>query len=99
MKIDDKMIDRISRLACLEFENDEKEQIRKDLERIITFMKKLQKLETENVEPLVYLSESQKHLRTDEPVQSISHDEALLNAPQTDGNFFLVPKVIDKKIK
>ncbi len=96
MKIDDKMIDKIAKLAYLEFEKDEKEQIRKDLERIITFVDKLKELHTENVEPLVYLSDTAKNLRSDEPSVSITHEDALLNAPQTDGKFFLVPKIIDK---
>ena len=96
MKIDDQMIDRISRLACLEFGEEEKEKIRQDLERILTFVEKLKELDTENVEPLVYLSEKTDLLREDRMIPYSGTEEALLNAPQKSGSFFRVPKVIRK---
>jgi aspartyl-tRNA(Asn)/glutamyl-tRNA(Gln) amidotransferase subunit C len=96
MKIDDKMIDRISRLAYLEFGKAEKEKIRRDLEQILTFVEKLKELDTENVEPLVYLSDKTDVLREDRMIPTISTEEALLNAPEKSGRFFKVPKVIRK---
>jgi len=96
MKIDDKMIEKISSLAYLEFGKDEKEKIRKDLEQILTFVEKLNELDTDDVEPLVYLSEKTEVLRKDKVHHSISHEEALQNAPEKSGRFFKVPKVIHK---
>ncbi|KPL26061.1 MAG: glutamyl-tRNA amidotransferase [Bacteroides sp. SM1_62] len=96
MKIDDQMIDRISRLAYLEFGEEEKEKIRQDLEQILTFVEKLKELDTENVEPLVYLSDKTNVLREDTKIPTISMEEALLNAPEKSGRFFKVPKVIRK---
>jgi aspartyl-tRNA(Asn)/glutamyl-tRNA(Gln) amidotransferase subunit C len=96
MKIDDQMIDRISRLAYLEFGEEEKEKIRRDLEQILTFVEKLKELDTENVEPLVYLSDKTNVLREDTKIPTISMEEALLNAPEKSGRFFKVPKVIRK---
>jgi aspartyl-tRNA(Asn)/glutamyl-tRNA(Gln) amidotransferase subunit C len=96
MKIDDQMIDKISHLAYLEFGEDEKEKIRQDLEQILTFVEKLRELDTENVEPLVYLSDKTDVLREDRMIPTISCEEALLNAPEISGRFFKVPKVIRK---
>lgn len=96
MKIDHQMIDRISRLACLAFGEEEKEKIRQDLEQILTFVEKLKQLDTENIEPLVYLSDKSDVLREDIMTPSISTEEALMNAPQISGRFFLVPKMIRK---
>ncbi|MFC2080795.1 Asp-tRNA(Asn)/Glu-tRNA(Gln) amidotransferase subunit GatC [Bacteroidota bacterium] len=96
MKINDKMIEKISGLAHLEFPEDEKEKIRQDLEQILTFVEKLKELDTENVEPLVYLSDKTDVLRKDKAVSSISREEALLNAPEKTDQFFKVPKVIRK---
>ena len=96
MKIDEQMIDRISRLAYLAFREEEKEKIRQDLEQILTFVEKLKELDTENVEPLVYLSDKSDVLREDSMTTSISTEEALMNAPQISGRFFRVPKVIRK---
>ena len=96
MKIDDKMIDKISGLAYLEFEDEEKEKIRQDLEQILTFVEKLNELDTSNVEPLVYLSENSNPGREDKVKQTISNSEALLNAPSSEDRFFKVPRVINK---
>ena len=96
MKIDDQMIEKISRLAYLEFEEEEKEKIRQDLEQILTFVEKLKELDTENVEPLVYLSDKTDVLREDRMIPTLTTEEALLNAPEKSGPFFKVPKVIRK---
>jgi aspartyl-tRNA(Asn)/glutamyl-tRNA(Gln) amidotransferase subunit C len=96
MKIDDNMIQKISSLAYLEFKEEEKEKIRQDLEQILTFVEKLKELDTEDVEPLIYLSDKTDVLREDKVVESISHNEAMLNAPTKSGRFFKVPKVIRK---
>ena len=96
MKIDDKMIEKISGLAYLEFGDEEKEKIRKDLEQILTFVEKLKELDTEDVEPLVYLSDRTDVLREDMVVKSVTHEEALSNAAEKSGRFFKVPKVIRK---
>jgi aspartyl-tRNA(Asn)/glutamyl-tRNA(Gln) amidotransferase subunit C len=96
MKIDDQMIDKIAGLAYLEFGEEEKEKIRQDLEQILTFVEKLRELDTENVEPLVYLSDKKDVLREDRMIPTITIEEALLNAPERSGGFFRVPKVIRK---
>jgi aspartyl-tRNA(Asn)/glutamyl-tRNA(Gln) amidotransferase subunit C len=96
MKIDDRMIDKISRLAYLEFREEEKEKIRQDLEQILNFVDKLKGLDTSSVEPLVYLSDKADVLREDNTRPTISNEEALMNAPERSGRFFKVPKVIRK---
>ena len=96
MKIDDRMIDKISGLAYLEFRDEEKEKIRKDLEQILTFVEKLNELDTDRVDPLVYLSDNPDVLREDRIIHSLSRDDALLNAPDQSDGFFRVPKVIKK---
>jgi aspartyl-tRNA(Asn)/glutamyl-tRNA(Gln) amidotransferase subunit C len=94
MKIDNRMIEKISALAYLEFGEEEKEKIRQDLEQILTFVEKLNELDTDKVEPLVHLSDKTEVLRQDQVVRSIGHKEALLNAPGKSGRFFKVPRVI-----
>ena len=96
MKIDDQIIEKISGLAYLEFGEGEKGKIRQDLEQILTFVEKLKELDTEDVEPLVYLSDKTDVLREDRMIPTISNEEALLNAPEKSGRFFKVPKVIRK---
>jgi aspartyl-tRNA(Asn)/glutamyl-tRNA(Gln) amidotransferase subunit C len=97
MKITDETVDHIAHLSRLEFQGEKKAEIKADLERIITFMDKLQEVDTENVEPLVFMTNEINRLRDDVAVDSITQEEALKNGPKTDSDYFRIPKVLDKK--
>jgi aspartyl-tRNA(Asn)/glutamyl-tRNA(Gln) amidotransferase subunit C len=94
MEVNDALIDNLSNLARLEFNAEEKEEIKKDLRRMIEFVEKLGELDTRGVEPLLHMSPVINVLREDELKGSVSQQQALANAPATDGNYFMVPKVI-----
>jgi len=96
MEITNDIIDHIAHLARLEFEGDKKEAIREDLQRIVTFMDKLTEVDTENVEPLVFMTQEVNNLRDDIPKDTLSQDEVLKNAPKKDSDYFRIPKVLDK---
>ncbi len=96
MEISSQLFDKLASLAKLEFDEDSKKEIMKDLEEIITFMEKLKEVDTTGVEPLIHISEGENHLRIDKAVVEISREEALRNAPLHDGAHFKVPKVIKK---
>ena len=96
MEVNDALIDNLSSLARLEFNAAEKEEIRKDLQRMILFVEKLGELDTTGVEPLLHMSPETNVLREDTPQGSVSREAALANAPATDGTYFKVPKVIRK---
>ena len=97
MKIDNQTIDKLAELAKLEFQNEAKEEMINDLNRIVTFVEKLNEIDTSNVEPLIYMNDEVNVLRDDEVKQDITRDEALKNAPKKDSDYFKAPKVIDKK--
>jgi len=94
MNIDRETVLKMAHLARLEVAENEVKGISEDMERILTFIDKLNELDTSEVEPLVYMSHEVGVMRADEVIQSISHEEALLNAPAKDSVFFRVPKVI-----
>ena len=96
MNIDDKLIDHIAHLARLEFAGDEKVAIKKDLEHIIDFMSKLNEIPTDNVEPLIFMTDELSSLREDNPIETLTQKEALKNAPKKDSDYFRIPKVLDK---
>ena len=77
-------VKRIAELSKLRFNDQEEDQILADLNRMLTFVEKLNELDTEGVEPLVYMTEERNVFRKDELIQRISHEEALKNAPQKD---------------
>lgn len=96
MKISDEIIDHIAHLSKLEFVGEDKISIKADLDKIIDFMSTLNELNTENVEPLIFMSDEINRLRDDVPIVTISHEEALRNAPKKDSDYFRIPKVLDK---
>jgi aspartyl-tRNA(Asn)/glutamyl-tRNA(Gln) amidotransferase subunit C len=96
MNVNDELIDKIANLARLEFNSEEKEDIKSDLQQMIEFIDKLNELDTTGVEPLLHMSENMNVLREDEVSGTISREEALRNAPLHDEQFFKVPKVIRK---
>jgi aspartyl-tRNA(Asn)/glutamyl-tRNA(Gln) amidotransferase subunit C len=96
MKITEETVDHIAHLARLEFEGEKKETIKEDLERILQFIDKLKQLETNNVEPLVYMTNEVNRLRVDETKVTLSQEEVLKNAPKKDSDYFRIPKVLEK---
>ena len=96
MEVNDELVNNIAKLARLEFKDDEKEEIKLDMQKMIAFIEKLNELDTTGVEPLLHMSENVNVLREDEVKGSITREEAFLNAPNHDEQFFKVPKVIKK---
>ena len=96
MEVNSELVNNIAHLARLHFTDHEKKEIEKDLQRMISFVEKLNEIDTTGVEPLKHMSTLSNVLREDETKGSVSRDEVLQNAPATDGIFFKVPKVIKK---
>ena len=95
-KISEETIDHIAHLSRLRFEGDDKVAIRQDLDKIIGFMGKLSEIPTDDVEPLIFMSDEVNVLRDDEPEVTITQAEALKNAQKKDSDYFRIPKVLDK---
>jgi aspartyl-tRNA(Asn)/glutamyl-tRNA(Gln) amidotransferase subunit C len=96
MSVDNNTVDKIAELAKLEFKAEDKEKIKADLNKMLNFVDKLSELDTENVEPLVYLLDESPILRVDVVKEHSSQKNALKNAPHKDSDYFKVPKVIKK---
>lgn len=94
MQVNDALVEKLAHLSRLQFSDEEKTAIRGDLQRMIGFVEKLNELNLDGVEPLLFMSEEVNVLREDEVKGSISREEALKNAPLHDEQFFKVPKVI-----
>jgi aspartyl-tRNA(Asn)/glutamyl-tRNA(Gln) amidotransferase subunit C len=96
MKVDNQLIEDLARLAKLKFDKQEIEKMKADLENILGFVDKLSEIDTEGVDPLIYLSEELNVLRTDEIGEEITQEDALKNAPEKDSDYFKVPTVLKK---
>lgn len=96
MDINDALIDKLAHLSRLEFKEEEKQEIRKELEQMIGFFDKLNELDTTGVEPLLHMSGNVNVFRKDEVKGELKRADVFKNAPLHDGQFFKVPKVIKK---
>ncbi len=97
MTVDTKTVDEIAHLARLEFEAEAKTEIIKDMNNMLKFIEKLNELNTDNVKPLIYMTEESNVMREDEAKVTLTQQEALKNAPKHDSDYFKVSKVIDNK--
>ena len=108
MKVTEKEVAYVADLANLELTDQERQRMLKDLNSILDYIDLLNKLDTSDVPPMAQISikfgqsemepgsASAFASREDVPVPSLPHTEAMKNAPETDGDFFKVPKVIEK---
>jgi aspartyl-tRNA(Asn)/glutamyl-tRNA(Gln) amidotransferase subunit C len=96
MKITDEKIAQLAHLSRLEFDADATAKIKTDLENILDFCEKLNEVDTEGVEPLIYMTETTNTVREDQVEESFSKDQILSNAPKKDSDYFRVPKVIEQ---
>lgn len=96
MQVDIELVDKLAHLARLNFEDQEKQKIKDDLQQMISFIDKLNEIDTEGIEPLLFMTDEVNVLREDEVKGSVSRETALKNAPVKDEQFFKVPKVIRK---
>jgi len=95
MSIDKKDLQKIAHLARLEFDEKSQEKMLKDMNNMLSFVEKLQELDTDHVEPLQSMSFECNRLREDVVKGQIPHENALKNAPEKDSKYFRVPKVIE----
>jgi aspartyl-tRNA(Asn)/glutamyl-tRNA(Gln) amidotransferase subunit C len=109
MKVTEQDVIRVAELANLELTAPERTRMVKDLNSILDYIDRLNQLNTEGVEPMAQISDRfgvdagksgsarfEYAMRPDQRRPSLPHQEALKNAPETDGNFFKVPKVIER---
>ena len=96
MKLDESTVDRIAQLSKLEFNTEEKVAILNDMNQMLDFIETLQEVDTDNVEPLIHMTEDVNVLRADDAKTTISQEEALTNAPSKDSTYFKIPKVLGK---
>jgi aspartyl-tRNA(Asn)/glutamyl-tRNA(Gln) amidotransferase subunit C len=96
MEVNEELVSHLANLSRLHFNEDEKKEIREDLQRMISFVEKLNELDTKGLEPVLHMSTEVNRLRKDEVRGSVTAEEALSNTKDSYGHFFTVPKVIRK---
>lgn len=95
MAIESATVKKIAHLARLTVNPEEEQELLQSMNQILSWMEKLNELDTSNTEPLVHISAELNVLREDKLGQHLPHEAALLNAPKRDSEYFRVPKVIE----
>lgn len=89
-------IEHVARLARLDLSEPEKERMRSQLNAILTYIDKLRRLNTDNVEPTSHAIPMVNVMREDELRPCLPREEMLANAPEREGDFVRVPRIIEE---
>lgn len=95
MNITPETLRKIAHLARLNVGPAEEADLLNSLSNVLTWMEQLSEIDTTGIEPLMHLSDEVNVLREDTPGQHLLREQALANAPQQNGVFFEVVKVMD----
>lgn len=104
--VTEKDVSYVADLAHLDLTAEERARMLKDLNSILDYIDRLNQLDTSNVEPMAQVASRYGErkeadgfsyaMRADELKPCLPREEALRNAPASDGTFFKVPKVIER---
>jgi aspartyl-tRNA(Asn)/glutamyl-tRNA(Gln) amidotransferase subunit C len=95
MKITKQEVEHVAKLGRLELTGDEKERLTDQLSNILTYIEKLNQLDTTGVEPTSHVLDIHNVMREDTPRESLPQERALANAPEKAAGHYKVPKIIE----
>lgn len=87
-------VEHVAFLARIKLSEEEKDIYTRQLSDIIKYMQKLNELDTENIEPTAHVLSLENVFREDKVGEHLNPEKVLLNAPDREGNFFRVPKIV-----
>ncbi len=93
LSLDD--VRKVAQLANLELSETELQEMSSHLSGILDYVELLNQVETEQIEPLAHPIDVVDVFRNDEPTEMLPREEALKNAPETDGKYFIVPAILN----
>lgn len=94
-RITESDVDYVAGLARLSLDGETKRRMVKDLSNILDYIDKLNELDTANIEPMMRVLEATNVFREDVVGESLDRETALENAPKSDGEYFVVPRILD----
>ena len=95
MQVDEATVRRIARLARIKITDGEAQSLQKELSGILDWVKQLDEVDTKSVEPMTRVVPQDLPLRTDEVTDGEIADVVVANAPISEDNFYVVPKVVE----
>jgi aspartyl-tRNA(Asn)/glutamyl-tRNA(Gln) amidotransferase subunit C len=95
MSVDADTVRRIAHLARIRVEDREIEKLRGELNAILAWVEQLGEVDVEGVEPMTSVTPMKMKMRRDEVTEGDNAEGIVANAPMSDDNFFLIPKVVE----
>jgi len=95
MKVSDDLVRHVAKLALLDLSQDEVASLASDMDKILNYVDKLAELDTDGIEPTSQVVAMDTPFREDEVTSVAAVEDALANAPASDGRFFVVPSIIE----
>ncbi|WP_447984278.1 Asp-tRNA(Asn)/Glu-tRNA(Gln) amidotransferase subunit GatC [Nitrospira sp. Nam74] len=97
MHISKEEVERVAKLARLEISEGEKDVFSKQLSHILAYIEELKSWDTTGIEPTATVLEQTNVLREDRAQPSLPVEQALMNAPDSDGGYFRVPRILEER--
>ncbi len=95
MSIDKNQVKKVAKLSRISLDDSKLESLSKDLDSILNFVEQLNKLDTKKIEPLTSIVDKTLEPRKDIIDDGKIKDKILINSPEKNDEFFIVPKVVD----
>ena len=95
MSIDNSTVKKVAKLARLKVDAKEEQNLKNELNNILEWVDKLQKVDTENINPMLSVSNEPMPMREDMVTSKLDNEQILSNAPEKKAGFFVVPKVVE----
>jgi len=92
--VDREWVEKIALLSRLKLTEEEVELFSRQLSDILSFVQQLEELDTSNVEPYIQ-NIGETPMREDTAGESLTREEALMNAPERENGFFVVPRIVE----
>ena len=95
MSIDNSTVKKVAKLARLKVDAKEEQNLKNELNNILEWVDKLQKVDTKNIAPMLSVSNEPMPMREDIVTSKLDNKQILSNAPEKKAGFFVVPKVVE----
>ncbi len=95
MSVDQTTVRRIAKLARIAVAEDDVPHLQDELNAMLSFVEQLKEVDVEGIEPMTSVTPMEMKKRQDGVTDGVYADLVVRNAPETEDNFFLVPKVIE----
>ena len=95
MSIDNSTVKKVAKLARIKVDIKDEENLKNELNNILEWVDKLQKVDTANIDPMLSVSNEPMPMREDKVTSKLEKNQILSNAPEKKAGFFVVPKVVE----